>query len=307
MSRARSRGEFIRADLAEVERLLERIPSTSVINRNSYLARKKELERELAELREESVESFSFELTFQGDPVESDRGIVAKFGTEALKRFSDAVSQFAAASSSPLGSRGAVPNEEDYNLMITDVARGSFGFVLEAKWEMKDGTQTSPVVTAVAMIGRLINSAQQDTDEGLADVAAGADPRAVNKLHEFLGLLAAQKATFAFQGDDMSFSCKNRDQVLRTEARLDINNIVERRESLEGEFSGVLPHRGLFEFRKKDSEEFINGRIDERTVDAEMIKDMLDQTTTIEVRSTRAGKGQPRYLLLKVVQPPRLE
>lgn len=300
MHSVHSKRDLLKADMAEVDRLIGRLPPTSIVNRQSLLARKKEIEKELAELDETKRTTLTYELTFQGQPVDADRGILAKFGTEALRKLTDAISLFAASASTPLGARGSVPKEEDYRLMITDIARGSFGFVLEAELETEDEGKGSDIAGAVSKIGTLILEAEDGTDEELAEVAEGADGRAVAKLHDFLNLLANQGATFAFHGANLDFGCRNKEQVLRAQERLNAKNIIETKETKMGTLIGVLPNRGMFEFKLEGSEEIIGGRIDD-SVDPTEIKHQMDKKMSIVVRMTRVGKGQPRYLLMQTL------
>ena len=60
------------------------------------------------------------------------RGILANFGGKMLEIYQDLVSKRFAASelTEPLSARGAIPLRNNTQLLVTEVARGFFGFVL---------------------------------------------------------------------------------------------------------------------------------------------------------------------------------
>ena len=59
------------------------------------------------------------------------RGIEMDFGSEAAKEFANAVTMMGASFSSVLAPTGRVPQAENFQLAITGVAYGSFGFEIE--------------------------------------------------------------------------------------------------------------------------------------------------------------------------------
>jgi len=61
-----------------------------------------------------------------------------EFGVKAINAFADAVAAIGASQTTSLGTRGALPNREAYQLLITGTAVGSFGFELEEGAERRD-------------------------------------------------------------------------------------------------------------------------------------------------------------------------
>ena len=73
-----------------------------------------------------------------------------------VAQFQDLVSKrLATLESGPLASRGPVPLREKAQLMITDVARGSFGFVLEEE-PSSDALTNTPLQIVVEEMSELI-------------------------------------------------------------------------------------------------------------------------------------------------------
>ena len=118
---------FLLSEQAELERLLERTAPESVISRMSLQDRLTEVHEELEAHGEASSADrrpIAVRLTFRGKPVVGSHGIRADFGPDAVKSFAHAVELVGAAQHSELGTRGVVPNRENYQLLITDTTRG---------------------------------------------------------------------------------------------------------------------------------------------------------------------------------------
>ena len=55
----------------------------------------------------------------------------AEFGAKVINTFADAIAAIGASQTTALGTRGVIPGRDDYQLLITGTALGSFGFELE--------------------------------------------------------------------------------------------------------------------------------------------------------------------------------
>src|SRR6476661_3888379 len=125
--------EDIENDLATVRSLLSRRSSEKDPSGVAqFQGRVAELERELEARRGKPDHRASVALFFSGEPVLGSRGVRAEFAGKAVDLFQDLVSkQFAAVEIGRMGQRGPIPLRPSSDMMITDVARGSVGFVLE--------------------------------------------------------------------------------------------------------------------------------------------------------------------------------
>ena len=113
---------------------------------------------------------------------------ILRFGTTAARR--EIISGFlnyrdALRGVRPLlRSRGVIPNREDYDLLITDTALGSFGFELEELHRGELLPSQSPVEAAIDQ-AKSILEATVETDEALANAVSGTDPRALGAVRTF--------------------------------------------------------------------------------------------------------------------------
>jgi hypothetical protein len=227
----------------------------------------------------------------------------AVFGAAAVNTFAEAVAAIGASQVRPLGARGALPNRDDYRLLITGTALGSFGFELEEA--PKDDMlfpEMSLLESAIEQT-KSIMEATKGTDDELTEAVSESDPRALETLRAFLKTLADQEAVCTLEFKDKVFRFDDVGQVRRSEGRLSRDNIHEDKQQMEGVFQGVLPKRRTFEFRIASSQEIIVGKVGADIPDAGAINHILEQVTTIEVQATRVGNVRPRYLLLKYGEP----
>ena len=185
----------LQAERATLENLLKQLPASSVIERKGLEFRKKEVEETLASQPAPSRQPAQVRLTFRGRPILGTHGIFADFGAEAIKAFTDAVAAIGASQRTPLKARGKLPDREDYQLLITDTALGSFGFELEEA--PRDNAfseaphadvfrEVSPVESAIkqtmSILEATLGEATLGTDEMLTDAVSDADPRALKFL-----------------------------------------------------------------------------------------------------------------------------
>lgn len=291
------------AEKTSLERMLARLSESSVIDRMSLEARKAEVEEALAAAPVPSREPVRARLTFRGKPIVGSHGMFAEFGAKAINAFADAVAAIGASQTTALGTRGALPNREEYQLLITGTALGSFGFELEeASKNDMHFPEISLVDHAIEQTRRIME-ASLGTDDELTEAIAEADPRAVEALRGFLQTLADQEAVCALEFKEEVFRFADVGQVRRSEGRLRQDNIHEEDKPLSGQFLGVLPKRRTFEFQIADTREIIAGKVGPDIEDASSINHVLEQTLTIQVHTKRAGTGHPKYTLLSYEQP----
>lgn len=291
------------AEKTSLERMLVSLPESSIIDRMSLEARKAKVEEELSAAPVPSREPVRARLTFRGKPIVGSHGMFAEFGAKAINAFADAVAAIGASQTMALGTRGALPNREEYQLLITGTALGSFGFELEEA--PKDETlfpEQSLVDHAIEQTRRIME-ASLGTDDELTEAIADADPRAVGALVEFLKTLSNQEAVCALEFKEEVFRFADVGQVRRSQDRLSQDNIHEEDKLLSGHFLGVLPHRRTFKFQVAESEEIIAGKVGSDIEEAGSINHVLGQPITIQVHTKRAGLGHPKYTLLSYEQP----
>ncbi len=316
----------LQAERNTLASFLAELPEESVIERMSLEARKEKVEQMLASWTPPPREPARACLTFHGKPVVDAHGIFADFGAEAIKAFTDAVAAIGASQRTRLGAYGKLPKREDYRLLITDTALGSFGFELEEVPHYGSSREASPVEAALKQTMSILK-ATVGTGETWADAIAGTDPRALKLLRVFLKKLADQDAVCALEFEDEVFRFSDVGQVRQSEKRLsqdDINkeergavsrvyevsrarqiesrltreDINEEEQEISGQFQGVLPTRRTFEFLNEITGEVISGEIDSAVEDVDAINKLLNRPANIRVRSRQVGAARRRYVLL---------
>ena len=287
----------LQAERTTLEDFLERLPPENVIERTGLEFRKKEVEEAFASQLEPARNPTRVCLTFRGKPIAGSHGIFADFGAEAVQAFTNTVATMGASQHAPLGSRGAIPNREEYRLLITGTASGSFGFELEeARYDLFP--ESSPVESAIVQTMEILG-ATVGADEVLANAVSEADPRALEALRGFLETMADQDAVCTVEFNDDVFRFVDVGQVRRSQGRLSSENIHEEVREITGRIIGVLPFRRSFEFLDDETGELISGRVDRAIEDAAEINQFLSRSLKIRVDSKQVGTASPRYVLLE--------
>ena len=220
---------------------------------------------------------------------------------KAVNGFSVAVTTLAASLTTPLASGGPLPNKEQHQLLITNTALGSFGFELEESGSGQLLEEQSTIAVALESTRKLLQcSIEPDNDELLADAVAGIDPRALDKIRDFVKTLAENEATCALQiGERAPFQFNNLGEVRTSLDRLSNDNVRSEEQGVTGVFQGALPGSRTFEFKPEGDRLFIIGKIGPGIVDPDEINDHLQQRAHIKWLVTTVGRGRPRYVLLE--------
>jgi hypothetical protein len=282
-----------------VERMLAATPESDVLDRASLEARLRSIDAELAASPADGREPARVKLTFRGRPVVGSRGVVAEFGTKATQAFADLVAKVAASLSGPLAGMGPVPNRNQYQLLITGTALGSFGFELEEHRELPLLIEESGIAEAIKQTQQLLEGSKAD-DDALADAVAGLDRRAVQATRTFLGTLMASEAMCTIEANGRTTAFLSLEEVRRGQTRLAEANIHEEEEVVDGELLGVLPKSRTFEFRRSSDGEVIRGKVESSMSDPGSLNERLKRSVRATLLMTRVGHGRPRYLLRSV-------
>jgi len=199
---------------------------------------------------------------------------------------------------------GPIPNRDQRQLLITSTALGSFGFELEEhRAGQRSLSEPSAVPQALDRTQRLLRGTL-GTDDELADSAAEADRRALDKVRGFLQTLVDNEAVCTVQVGDSQVTFTDVGQVKTSLERLSQENLREEQEELIGELQGVLPKARVFEFKLAESDQVIRGKIGPAIQDVDGLNRELHRETHIKLMVTRVGMGRPRYALIAPPEPP---
>lgn len=214
--------------------------------------RLKELSLKVEFLKGDTIadNSASVALFFGGQPVLGSKGIAAEFAGLALEQFQNLISKvFASNEVGALGERGKVPFKANSELMITGLARGSFGFVLN---EMSDQTQLessqlSQVIDKASFLLRDTAAQDEAVFEALLEEL---EPRTLIALKEFFSNLDSSKATIRVVEKDLDFILDG-PAIHRAKIRTEATSIEEKTSDIEGILVGFLPEHRKFELQDK--------------------------------------------------------
>ncbi len=252
--------DFIRADLAAVTSLLAQLSEEDVMSRFSLEARKKELLQTITRLEDTEAEpTASAALFFGGAPVIGPRGIEAEFAGSAVSKFQDIVAKALANQSGRLGQRGIVPNKSASILHITNVVRGSFGFLLEEINSQPPLVETS-LKMAVEEATSLLEALGGPDEEQFSAAAEATDDRVLATARDFFELMKQSQATLRLVTGktDRSFGSE---AVARAAERARSTTVHDDEETIQGQLSGVLPDAHQFEFRAEPNRAIIRGKV----------------------------------------------
>ena len=251
------------ADMAAINTLLQQLDAEDVMTRFSLEARRDELSALIAEADKEVDEpTASVSLFFGGGPVRGTRAIESEFAGNAIRKFQDLVSTVIAQTAGPLGQRGVVPRKSSSTLHITDIARGSVGFVLEeVRSQPRLAIVDSPLRAAVNETIQLLDAFADPDDACFHEAVAATDQRVFASAREFFSLVRKRGATFRLSASksDRSFGSE---EVARAAARATSTTTKQETEVVRGQLAGVLPDAHRFEFIPDDPRGTISGAVD---------------------------------------------
>lgn len=259
--------DSMKAELSSIEALIqESLMFGDPVGEMQYGYRKMALESELATLQNGDETKASVALFFGGKPVFGSKGINADFAGKALNDFQEIISKvFAHLEQGTLGSRGRIAFSNESQLMVTEVARGSFGFVLDEVSDQMDLVETAlkNVVDEVAsIIEKTAANEQNKFDEVLSEI----DARTLISLRDFFGNLDKNSATLRLVEGNKEFQL-DEDAVHRGRERTENTSITETYDYLEGILIGFLPEHRKFEL-KLSNEKVIYGTVTKDAAEA---------------------------------------
>lgn len=286
---ASSLGEILRTRTAEED----------PIGYFQYSQRKSEIQEKIEHLGSTPELEASIALFFAGDPVTGSRGIKANFAGKAVAIFQDMVSKrFASTELGELGQRVRVPLRANSDLMLTDVVRGSFGFMLSESIDTIPLAETQ-LKTVLDSVVKSIDITTAADSEGFEALLEDIDARFLRSLGEFFELLDEENATVRLvEGyTDHQFDAV---QLHRARERTSAARIDERDDQQMQGVLYLLPAHRKFEL-VLDSGESIWGTVSREfaTAHLEALRDAREVvghkwTVTTSVRTVTCPNQEPR-------------
>ena len=261
--------QFLQADLAQVQALLAQCsPEDDAIEHFQYAQRVQRLQADLAAMADRiATAPAGAALFFGGRPVFGSQGIKATFSSQAIEQFQKIVSQrFAAHEQGPLASKGRVPFSGDTQLLVTDVVRGSFGFVLQAPESEIDAHDDTALKAVVDEVAATLSGMCASDEAQFNRAAAGLDDRQIGALQAFFKLLDSEGASLRLVEGERDFEL-DRAAVSRARERVEGLAVVDRTRQIDGQIIGWLGYSGQFELAPHDGGEVIRGTINRETLE----------------------------------------
>ena len=188
--------DVLRADLASVEELLSsRTREEDPIGHLQFSRRIAKLESEIETLSGTVENHAELGIFFGGAPVQGSRGISADFAGKALEDIQALISKrFTGRELGPLKKTGRVPLNDHSQMLVTDVVRGSFGFVLSEAGDTAEMVET-PLKEVVEEVSDILSRIGANDETVFDEAAAQLDERLLVTLKQFFQRLDDQGAT----------------------------------------------------------------------------------------------------------------
>jgi len=237
----------LKADYANVEKLLlSRNLDNDPIGHIQLENRKKNLSLKIESVKNTPEHKAGIALFFTGTPVVGSRGIKVDFAGRFIGLFQDLVAkQFAAEEIGDIGLRGPVPLKQNSDLLMTDIARGSVGVVLEEA-DQNEAIVDTQLKVVVNHVAEAIAAAANPEPERFDELIEKIDYRFLNTLSNIFSLLDDEGATTRIVEGEQDFQL-DAYSIKRARERTSTTHIEER----DGEdFKGklfLLPAHKKFE------------------------------------------------------------
>jgi hypothetical protein len=248
-----------------------------------------------------------------GRPVVGSHGIQADFSGKVIDQFQTLVSQrFLALELGPLASKGRVPLKDNTHLLVTDVVRGSFGFVLQAAEPDDAGQPASTTLKAVVdKVAETLSRVAAQDDMLFDGAVAEIDDRQQRALTDFFKLLDTEGATVRIVEGERDFELDHA-AVQRARHRVENLRISEDTVVLNGQIIGWTDYSARFELRLHGNQELVQGAITREALDRVSVEGVEPYhkhvRATVKLKRVTMGNRQPRsasmLLGLEMIDPP---
>ena len=249
------------ADRDAVENILSSIPAEDVIGQMSFRSRLGDIDKQLEELSHVDTTIGTVALLFGGRPTHGSRAIDADFASQILKTYQDLITKRIATDEvGRLGARGPVPFQTQTTLAITEVVRGSVGFVLE-EFSDNESLVATAVKQAMDDVTEIIRSTSANQSDEFERTIESVGPRFFSSLKDFFITLDDKAATIRIV-DDTHDEALDLSAIKRGRQRVETTEIEELEdETVVGRLLGLFPRGRKFEFELADTGEVIHGGV----------------------------------------------
>lgn len=262
------RRDGLLAELSAVQNQIQAAESVGdVVGSMQFTYRETELNAalEALDLKGAVETSASVALLFGGGPVFGSRGIAADFSSSAIDKFQELVSKvFASTIQDNLGARGVVPGKSHSTFLISEVARGSFGFVLEESSPSEEDVGDKGLKYSLDSTLKMLEETSSQNEQDFQELLDSLDNRILQGLRAFFKVLDNADATMRAVDDAREVTLDS-SAIDRARSRTESTKIEEKEIDLVVKLVGLLPEHRKFE-AISDKSERIYGSIAESAV-----------------------------------------
>jgi len=235
------------SDLQAVKSLYdEAIEYGDVFAEIQYADKIKDIEHSISQIGDTFSPKASVALFFGGEPVMGSKGIEASFAGSALDSFQELINKlFASQVNGGLNLKGKIPLVANSNLMITHVAKGSFGFILDELSDQEEITDTQ-LKDVVLKATKLIEKSSLPDSFDFENMIESLDSRVMKSLKDFFITLDKGKASLRLVNDLEEYSL-DYNSIHRGRLRTEATIINEEEKSIDVVINGLLPETCKFE------------------------------------------------------------
>ncbi|KAB2968127.1 hypothetical protein [Zoogloea sp.] len=238
--------DALKADLSAVDGMLASFTEDEdPIGWYQFSARKEEIEQALDQIVSRPLTHAELGVFFGGRPVQGSRGINADFAGKALEDLQALVSKrYSGREFGRLAQRGPVPGGDTSHMLVTNIVRGSVGFVLEESGTDAQLLET-PLKEAVDEVADILSRVGADDEAVFEEAASELDERLLVTLRQFFQRLDESGATMRVVDGTRDFLL-DRHAVSRARERTQAMEIEERDVQMTGVLY-VLPESKRFD------------------------------------------------------------
>lgn len=265
--------DTLKAELASINHLLsQKNIANDPISSRQFDSRKKRLCDKIKEIGEQPRNFAEVGLFFGGKPVFGSKGVDVEFATSLVEKYQNILSKrYSFLESGTLASRGPVPNSDNAKMMITDVARGSFGFVLEESPYNNEALVDSVLKYVVEDVGDILDKISSSEEQLFDEVIEKIDERTLGDVRQFFNELSSYEATLKII-DSKNEYLFSRERIQKAKERTDYVRISEDRTIQISGRLYIFPKDKRFELQPDDSTDVIKGIITKSFLDKNIEK-----------------------------------
>lgn len=253
--------EELEAERAALMQLLKDTDDSDPVGRISFQARIDHLAEEIAALDTDPDTTAEVALVFNDGPVYGTRAIDAEFAGKALEAYQELISKRSAISTvGGLAQRGPVPGRDSSRLLVTDIVRGSFGFLLREARADQPGFVPSSLRESVGDVTTLLQSLTEQTDEQFLQALEEIDARVFVSLRKFVETLHDYSASMRLV-DGMRELKLDQAAVLKAHERVTQTALEQIEYNRKIHMLGIIPVGRRFEAVDIETQEFIGGKV----------------------------------------------